>query len=68
MPDIGSMLCFVDAGIGITILPASAASMAHSLIAIPLADEGSSQPLLLARKVGNPLSEQLKRLVETHSS
>lgn len=66
VPDIGSMLCFVGAGIGITILPASAASMAHGLIAIPLADKGSSQPLVLAGKEGNPLSEQLRRLVEAH--
>ncbi len=64
VPDIGSMLCFISAGIGITILPASAASMAHGLIAIPLADEGSSPPLLLACKQGNPLSEQLRDLVE----
>lgn len=68
VPDIGSMLCFVGVGIGITILPASAASMAHGLMAIPLTDEGTSPPLLLACKQGNSLSEQLRDLVEAHLS
>ncbi|MGO1659337.1 MAG: LysR family transcriptional regulator [Marinobacter sp.] len=63
VPDIGSTLCFVGAGIGITILPASVASMAHGLIAIPLTDEGFSQPLILACMVDNPLSEQLRNSV-----
>lgn len=66
VPDIGSMLCFVGAGIGIAILPASAASMAHGLITIPLADKDSSQTLVLVGKEDNPLSEQFKHLVEAH--
>lgn len=50
---MGSTLCFVEAGIGITILPASVASMARGLITTPLTDEGFSQPLLLAYKADN---------------
>lgn len=65
LPDIGSTLCFVGAGIGITILPASAASMAHGLIAIPLTGEGCSQPLLMASKEENPLGEKLRELVNS---
>ena len=66
VPDMGSTLCFVEAGIGITILPASVASMAHRLIAIPLNDEGFSQPLILACIVDNPLSDLLRDLVYSH--
>lgn len=65
VPDIGSTLCFIGAGIGITVLPASVASMAHGLIAIPLAGERCSQPLLMASKEGNPLSEKLRELVNS---
>ncbi|WP_299310614.1 LysR substrate-binding domain-containing protein [uncultured Halomonas sp.] len=63
VPDIGSMFCFVAAGIGITILPASATSTAHGLVSIPLLEEGTSQPLILAYKAGNPLGEKLKKLI-----
>src|SRR5690554_589291 len=66
VPDIGSTLCFVGAGIGITILPASVASVAQGLIAIPLTDEGFSQPLILACKADNPLSGQLRNFVDSH--
>ncbi len=52
--------------IGIAILPASVASMAHGLIAIPLTDEGFSQPLILACIVDNPLSDLLRDLVYSH--
>lgn len=65
VPDIGSTLCFVGAGIGITILPASVASIAHGLIAIPLTDEGFSQSLVLACKADNPLSDRLINFVDS---
>jgi len=38
------------------------------MMAIPLADGDSSPPLLLAYKKDNPLSEQLRDLVEAHPS
>ncbi|MBN7770745.1 LysR family transcriptional regulator [Marinobacter daepoensis] len=64
VPDIGSTLCFVRAGIGLTILPASAASVAHNLVARPLAEQEASQPLLMVYREGSPLSERLYELVD----
>ncbi|SDS20261.1 transcriptional regulator, LysR family [Halopseudomonas litoralis] len=59
VPDISSTLCFVSAGIGVAILPASAASIAHSLVIVPIADAGSSQPLILTYRDKTPLNDQL---------
>jgi len=64
VPDITSMLCFITAGLGVAVLPASVVQVSRDLVAVPLADIDSSCPLTLVSASENPLVKELERLAQ----
>ncbi|WP_176414743.1 LysR substrate-binding domain-containing protein [Photorhabdus luminescens] len=62
VPNIANMICFVSANLGVAILPASVAKIAHDLVAIPLLETGATQSLMLVSVQGNSLAEHLDKI------
>ncbi|MCP1313274.1 LysR substrate-binding domain-containing protein [Halomonas sp. 707D7] len=63
LPDISSMIGFAVAGVGVAILPRSAALIAREAVAVALADDDASSPLMLATASDEAAVRALEALI-----